>query len=73
MNLFTLKDEEMTIKDVQENLQGILEQIDFLYDDVKDLKLDYYDGLIIESLLDNALDDLEDVKSRLEKAENEEL
>jgi hypothetical protein len=73
MNLFTLKSEEMKIRDVQESLQGILELIDFLRDDINNIKLDDFDRVIINSSISCALHNLEDVKLRLEDLENEEL
>jgi hypothetical protein len=69
MNLF-IERENMTKQDVQENLQGILELIDFLCDDINNLKIDGYDRIIIENQLSIALENLEDVKTRLNNAED---
>jgi hypothetical protein len=73
MSLFTEKSEKMTIQDVQEYLQGILEQLEFLCDDIADVKLDDYDRVMIESSLSDALGSLDEIKLRLKNAEYEKL
>jgi hypothetical protein len=73
MSLFTEKSEKMTIQDVQEYLQGILEQLEFLCDDIADVKLDDYDRVMIESSLSDALGSLDEIKLRLKNAEYERL